>query len=146
MSCPSTSRRLRRLWFLGVGGALLLTAACAHPPTSRSGAVHDIRIIEGPEPADLVVNLGDEVRFVNARTLPVRVDLVNVKHEDLSCERGFSNIVGTVQESATIKPNDSAAVCFAKAGVVNYNLRMESALPGGEKIASGVVRIGNVGK
>lgn len=136
----------RRAWCIGLGGALLLIAACAHPPTSRTGAVHDIRIIEGPEPADLVVNLGDEVRFVNARTLPIRIDLVNIKHEDLSCERGFSNIVGAVQESATIKPNDSASVCFAKAGVVNYNLRMESALPGGEKIASGVVRIGNVGK
>jgi hypothetical protein len=29
---------------------------------------------------------------------------------------------------------------------VNYNIRMESALPGGEKIVSGVVRIGAITK
>ncbi len=124
----------------------LSVAGCTHPPTTRSGVVHDIRIAEGPEPADLIVNLGDEVRWVNIRTLPVRVDLVNLRHEDTSCERGFSNMVGTVQESAIIKANDSASICFSKAGVVNYNLRMESALPGGQAISSGVVRIGTMGK
>lgn len=142
----SSMPRVRAFHLFSLVAITALAAACSHPPTSRSGAVHDIRIIEGPEPADLVVNLGDEVRFVNARTLPVRVDFVNIKRDDLSCERGFSNIVGTVQESAIIKPNESASVCFAKAGAVNYNLRMESALPGGQAISSGVVRIGRIGK
>lgn len=142
----SSMPRFRPLFFFSLVMVTALAAACSHPPTTRSGAVRDIRIIEGPEPADLIVNLGDEVRFVNARTLPVRVDFVNINHEDLSCERGFSNIVGTVQESATIKPNESASVCFAKAGVVNYNLRMESALPGGKVISPGVVRVGSMGK
>jgi plastocyanin len=141
----SHSRRLAVMWSICFVAGLSV-AGCTHPPTSRSGAVHDIRIAEGPEPADLIVNPGDEVRWVNMRTLPVRVDLVNVKHEDTSCERGFSNMVGTVQESATIKANDSASICFTKAGVVNYNLRMESALPGGEAISSGVVRVGNMAK
>jgi hypothetical protein len=127
----------------GIGVLALLATACAHPPTSRSGAVHDIRVIEAPVPDDLIVNIGDEVRWVNGRNLPIRVDLLNVNQDDLSCERGFSNLFGTLRESTTIKPNQSAGICLVKAGVVKYNIRMESALPGGEKIVSGIVRIGS---
>lgn len=125
-----------------LGPAVLLAVACAGPSTSRTGAVHDIRITERPEPADLIVNPGDEVRWVNARSLPLRIDLVNVQSSDISCERGFSNIFGAIGESATIKPNNTASACFTKPGVVTYNLRMDSALPGGRDIVSGVVRVG----
>lgn len=131
---------------MSIAAIALLVTACAHPPTSRTGAIHDIRVVEGPEPADLIVNPGDEVRWVNARNLPIRVDLVGMKQEDFSCERGFSNLFGVIGESAMAKPNESASACFNKSGVVNYNLRMESPLPGGEKIVSGVVRIGTIAK
>lgn len=120
----------------------LLAAACSYPPTTRTGAVHDILVSEGPGPMDLVVNPGDEVRWVNARSLPIRVDLMGIKSDGVSCDRGFSNIFGVLGESATIKPNQSASACFSKSGVVNYNLRMESAVPGGMKIVPGIVRIG----
>lgn len=116
--------------------------ACAGPTTTRTGAVHDIKIAEGPDPADLIVNPGDEVRWINSRTLPVRVDLVNVKSDDVSCERGFSNFFSSMGESATIKPNETVSACFTKPGVVNYNLRMDSALPGGQVVVPGVIRIG----
>jgi plastocyanin len=129
--------------------ALFLTLAasgvlvsCAGPPTSRTGAVHDVRVTEGPDPADLIVNPGDEVRWVNSRSLPIRVDLVNVNSDGLSCERGFSNFLGIVRESATIKPNETVSACFTKPGVVNYNLRMDSALPGGRVVTPGIIRVG----
>lgn len=123
--------------------AVTILGACAGPSTTRTGAVHDIKIAEGPEPSDLIVNPGDEVRWVNTRTLPVRVDLVNVQSQDLSCEREFSNLFGAIRESATIKPNETASACFTKPGVVNYNLRMDSALPGGKVVVPGIIRIGN---
>lgn len=127
---------------IGVFAIVLLAAGCAVPTTTRSGVVYDIRITEGPEPADLIVNPGDEVRWVNARTLPLRVDLVNVKSGEMSCERRFSNVFGVIQESATIEPNGTASACFVKAGVVNYNLRMDSALPGGQVVVPGIIRVG----
>jgi plastocyanin len=139
MSHRKNSPYLRLLGLLAV---LLLAVACAGPQTTRTGAVHDIRISEAPEPAELNVNPGDEVRWINMRTLPLRVDLVEVKPDDLACERGFSNLLGTIQESATINPNESASACFVKASTVKYNLRMESALPGGKSIVSGVVQVG----
>jgi hypothetical protein len=46
------------------------------------------------------------------------------------------------RESAMIKPNDTASACFTKSGVVQYNLRMDSALPGGRVVVPGVIRIG----
>lgn len=123
--------------------AVAILGACAGPSTTRTGDVHDIKIAEGPEPNDLIVNPGDEVRWVNTRTLPIRVDLVNVQSQDLSCEREFSNLFGAIRESATIKPNETASACFTKPGVLNYNLRMDSALPGGKVVVPGVIRIGN---
>ncbi len=118
--------------------------ACAGPTTTRTGAVHHIKIAEKPErePGDLIVNPGDEVRWIDSRTLPVRADLVNVKSEDVFCERAFSNLFSVMGESATIKPNETVSACFTKPGMVNYNVRMDSPLPGGQVIVPGVIRIG----
>lgn len=131
------------VWAL-VGVALSMgLMACAGPQTTRSGEIHTVKIEKEPEPADMVVNVGDEVRWVNHRTLPVRLDLVGDVHETLSCERGFSNFFGMKREFATIAPNESVAACFSKVGVVKYNLRMDSALPGGRAITSGTVQVGD---
>lgn len=127
---------------MSLAGVVLLTAACASSPTTtRTGAIHDITVIEGPDPADLMVNPGDEVRWVNRRTLAIKIDLVKTNPELLSCSRGFSDILGFPREFATLRPGDTVSACFVVTGDVNYNLRMESALPGGMTIASGVIRV-----
>jgi hypothetical protein len=43
------------------------------------------------------------------QALPLKVNVVGVKSEDLACERGFSDFLGT-QESATIRPNQTVSV------------------------------------
>jgi plastocyanin len=127
-----------------VGIALFLgLAACSGPHTSRSGEIHTVHIEDEPQPAELVVNVGDEVRWVNHRAQPVRLDLVGDVHDGLSCERGFSNLLGSKTEQANIKPNKSVAACFSKIGVIRYNLRMDSALPGGQSITSGTIQVGD---
>ncbi len=129
------------MWLLGV--LCMGPIACTGPSMSRSGDIHTVNVEAEPHPADLVVNVGDEVRWVNHRSLSVRVDLVGDVHEALSCERGFSNFLGMKSESATIKPNESVAACFSKVGVIKYNLRMDSAMPGGRTITSGTVQVGD---
>ncbi len=131
------------VWAMAVVALSVSLVACAGPQTTRSGEIHTIKIEKEPEPADIVVNIGDEVRWVNHRSLPVRLDLVADAQDTLSCERGFSNFLGMKRESATIAPNESVAACFSKVGVVKYNLRMESALPGGKAITSGTVQVGD---
>ncbi|MEX5213934.1 MAG: hypothetical protein NW703_07185 [Nitrospiraceae bacterium] len=117
-------------------------AACAGPKTTRSGEIQTVNIEKEPVPSDLVVNVGDEVRWENHRAWPVRLGLVTGNlRETLSCERGFSNFLGMKRDSAEIGPNESVSTCFSKVGVIKYNLRMESALPGGKTITSGTVQV-----
>lgn len=137
-------RMLTALTAVVVAGSLV---ACAGPQTSRSGDIHTVDIENEVQPADLVVNIGDEVRWANHRSLPVRLDLaVRNPRETLSCERGFSNFIGMKRDSAEIAPNESASACFSKVGVVKYNLCMESALPGVKTITSGTVRVGDLSR
>lgn len=133
----------RNVWAMAVVALSVGLMACAGPQTSRSGEIHTVKIEKEPEPADMIVNVGDEVRWVNHRALPVRVDLVGDVHQTLSCERGFSNFFGMKRDHAVIKANESVAACFSNVGVVKYNLRMESALPGGKSITSGTVQVGD---
>lgn len=124
---------------------LIGLSACAMstPPTTRNGEVHDVKIEEALTPAILTVGIGDEVRWVNHRTRPVRIDFLGDALDDVSCRRGFSNWIGMKKESTTVAVNESASLCFAKAAVIDYNVRMDSALPGGKQIVRGEVRVGN---
>ena len=130
--------------FLSIAVVMLVAASCSSvAPTSRTGAVHTINVAEGPDPEELSVRAGDEVRWVNLRTQSIEIDLVKVNPETLSCNRGFFDALKFARDFATLNPNESASACFVISGDVNYNIRMESALPGGQKIVSGVVRVGN---
>lgn len=124
---------------------LIGLSACAMstPSTTRSGEIHDVKIEEGLTPAILTVGIGDEVRWVNHRTRDVRIDFLGEALDEVSCQRGFTNWVGMKKESAIVKANESATLCFAKAAVIDYNVRMDSSMPGGKQIVRGEVRVGN---
>ena len=131
--------------FLGILGAMMITAACAGvPATTRSGDIHDVKIEEGLTPGQLMVHAGDEVRWVNHRTMPVRIDLVGGTWDAISCQRGFTNWLGLKKQSVTLGANETASVCFSKGGTYLYNVRMDSALPGGRQITQGEVTVGKL--
>jgi plastocyanin len=47
------------------------------PETSRTAVVHDVRVsLTDIVPTELHVNVGDEVRFINDKTQPVRIILI----------------------------------------------------------------------
>jgi plastocyanin len=132
-----------------IGAVLLMTSAgCASvPTTSRTGTIHEVSFAEHLSPVNLTVRQGDEVRWVNKRSLPVTVEFLEGALGDVSCEEGFSqralrNLRARRQDSTTIQPNASASLCFTAIGLVPYNVRMESALAGGQTIESGTVRVG----
>ncbi|MBA5865131.1 MAG: hypothetical protein GDA67_00370 [Nitrospira sp. CR1.3] len=131
-----------RIPFLILGLFSISACAMLTPPTTRTGEVRDVKIEEGLAPTIVTVGVGDEVRWVNHRTLPVRIDFLGGDLEEVSCHRGFTNWVGMKKESATLGASESASLCFSKAGVVIYNVRMDSALPGGKQIVQGEVRVG----
>ena len=79
---------------------LIGLSACSMlaPPTTRSGEVYDVKIEETLTPAILTVGIGDEVRWVNHRTRPVRIDFLDETLDDVSCQRGFTNWMGMQKE------------------------------------------------
>jgi hypothetical protein len=76
------------------------------------------------------------------RKYEVTVDIPNLKSEDLACARGFSNWLGSLRETAVLRPNETASLCFQRPAVINYNVRLETALAGGKHILPGVIRVG----
>jgi plastocyanin len=130
--------------------ALLSVMGCTSVPlgrstglhdTSRTGKVHDINIM-GSEvvPKKIVVLPGDEIRWVNHRTAPVRVAFTDPLEQKLSCERNFAMMTG-LRHTTKIGANDSASLCFAGPGTLIYMVRMEANVPGNEIIDSGSIEI-----
>ena len=112
------------------------------PPNSRTAAIHDVRIDEGLSADNLLVQPGDEIRFINLRKEAAQVEIPNLKAENLACEREFSNWMGSVGEIVVLKTKKSASLCFNKPMVVNYIVRVETAIAGSMKALKGVVTVG----
>lgn len=130
------------LWAL----AVVLTigmgqSGCALHHTSRTSVVHDVRIDAALSPDNLLVQPNDEVRFVNLRKEEVQVEIPNLKTVDLACERGFTNMVGSLGEIVQLKANGSASLCFKSPATVNFVVRMDTALSGDRKILNGVIKV-----
>ena len=133
-----------------VGIAVLATAVgCASirgtgsiSDTTRTGAIHTVNFEEHMTPANLQVQPGDEVRWVNQRSTSVTVEFLGDALDDVTCQTGFSSLFRRQQETATINPNESVSLCFGRVGTVTYNARMESPVAGGQMIESGTIRVG----
>jgi plastocyanin len=127
---------------------LLATAGCAAiagtsgiASTTRTGTIHDVSFGERMMPAELWVRPGDEIRWVNKRSTPVTVEFLEDALDNVTCQSGFSNLLRRQQEAATIKPNESASLCFGKVGTVSYNARLDSPVAGGQMIESGRIHV-----
>jgi hypothetical protein len=127
--------------YLGV--ALLFVLGCQGTPTvTRSGDVKDIIIGDNLSSGEVVVSPGDEVRWVNKRTAPVRIVFLDpVSDKQLSCQNNFGGLM-TPSNTAKLATNETASACFRDPGYVRYTVRMESANMTGERNVSGVVKVG----
>ena len=122
--------------------SLLVLGGCESAPTvTRTGDVKDIIIGDKLSATAVSVNPGDEVRWINTRTAPVRIIFLDPVDEKLSCK---NNIGGWMTRSDTIRlgTSESASACFREVGPVRYTVRMESALPTGELNAPGIIQVG----
>ena len=122
--------------------ALGLMGACASlPEISRTQAVRDIKVDLNLAPEDLTVAPGDEVRWVNMRTEAILVQIPNLSKEALTCETGFDSGHGGMLESVKVQPNETASLCFKRDAEVLYNVRVQTAVGGGDLVLPGVVRV-----
>lgn len=127
---------------LALAGCAAIKGTGAIESTTRTGTIHDVRFEERMTPVNLWVQPGDEIRWVNQRNTPVTVEFLGDALDDVTCQSGFSSLLRRQQETATIRPNESASLCFGKVGTVTYNARMESPVAGGQVIESGTIRVG----
>jgi plastocyanin len=129
----------------GVSAVAVGLASCTMlPQASRTSTVHDIKIEMELGPETLAVAPGDEVRWVNLRKSWVLVQIPNLNVDDLICQDGFTNWLGQIKESIKVKPDRTASLCFKKPAVVLYNVRADTALPGGKRVLSGSVKVGKL--
>ena len=130
--------------YLGV--ALLFVLGCQGMPTvTRTGDVKDIIIGDNLTSSETAVNTGDEVRWINKRTQPVRVIFLDaVLDKQLSCKNNVGGWM-TSSDTAQLATNESASVCFRDPGYFRYIVRMESAKTTGDINVQGVIKVGGQG-
>jgi len=126
--------------------ALLLAVGCQGTPTvTRTGDVKDIIIGDDLSSKEIAVNTGDEVRWINKRTLPVRVVFLDpVSDKQLSCKNNVGGWM-TSSDTAQLGKNETASACFRDPGYFRYIVRMESAKTTGDINVQGVIKVGGQG-
>jgi plastocyanin len=130
--------------YIGASLVLLILGCQSMPTVTRTGEVKDIIIGDKLSSEELTVSPGDEVRWVNKRTAPVRIVLLDpITDKQLSCKDNFGGWM-TRSDTAKLGMNESASVCFRNPGYVRYTVRMQSAMPSGEINVPGVLKIGSV--
>ncbi|TKS64551.1 MAG: hypothetical protein EWM73_00278 [Nitrospira sp.] len=130
--------------YLGV--ALLFVLGCQGMPTvTRTGDVKDIIIGDELSSREIAVNTGDEVRWINKRTQPVRVIFLDaVLDKQLSCRNNVGGWM-TPSDTAQLATNETASVCFRDPGYFRFIVRMESAKTTGDINIQGVIKVGGQG-
>ena len=115
------SHHALRLAGLFTGAALLASCAAASPGAPPLRA-HYIHIQDNVSPQRLDVQIGDEVRWQNLRSEPVKISLLShLSGTGVSCQTGFSRF-GMLDDTATIPPHAYVSLCFARAGSIQYNV------------------------
>ncbi len=128
--------------YLGVALVFFVLGCQGTPTVTRSGDVKDIIIGDNQSFGEMAVSPGDEVRWVNKRTAPVRVVFLDpVSDKQLSCQNNFGGMM-TPSNTAKLGTNETASACFRDPGYFRYTVRMESANMTGERNVSGVVKVG----
>jgi hypothetical protein len=129
-----------------LGVAVVFILGCQATPTvTRTGDVKDILIGDDLASGEIAVNPGDEVRWVNKRTAPVRIVFLDpLSEKQVSCKKNIGGIM-TPSDTAKLATNESASICFRDPGYFRYTVRMESGLTTGEINVPGVIKVGGHG-
>jgi len=145
---------LARIGMVLTGVGMLLTLACAShqhfPESSLTGGVFEVKIDNSVTPQSVTAKRGDEVRWINMSNTPVDVSVVQTREELISCQKGFAStnlgyLFGTSEYEnivmATVRPNETASLCFAISGKYVYTLRKDPSTTGSLDKKSGSITI-----
>lgn len=121
---------------------LCFSTGCGTSSNSRpTGSIRYFNIRTDIAPRQLIVQIGDEIRWQNLNPEPVRLRLL----EDgtpafIECGKGFSKF-GVVQDTVTIAPLQYASLCFARPGTIRFNVWLDADNPQGAITPTGSIRV-----
>jgi plastocyanin len=134
---------LVRVGMLGAIVAMLVTLGCGShqrfPESSLTGGVFELKIDDSLTPQSVTAKRGDEVKWINKSNAQVDVSVVQTREELISCQKGFAStnlgyMFGTSEYEnivmATVRPNESASLCFAIPGKYTYTVRKDPSKTG----------------
>ena len=117
------------LWIL----LICALSACGHRPAMDvMPTVRTIHISDVVEPEVLYTTAGDEVRWQNLRSNPVRLGFFTMRLlGELTCEKGVATFFWQVNDFVTIPPGESISLCFVRSGEFKYNVWFDERSPKG---------------
>lgn len=122
----------RKFWGLCVGLVYVLSACGHQPATNSSATVHTIQISDLVTPDTLYAKPGEEIRWRNLRSNPVRLGFLTMRLlDELACEKGVATFWGGMSDLVTIPPGGSMSLCFVRVGVLQYNVWFDAENPKG---------------
>jgi len=118
-------------------------SACGHQSVpDRPTTVRMIRISDFVKPDTVYAKSGEEIRWQNLRTNPVRVGFLSGRLlEELGCKKGVSAFFGEVGDVITIGPGESVSLCPLRSGVLQYNVWFDAENPKGAISPTATVHI-----
>jgi hypothetical protein len=94
--------------------------------------VHTIQISDLVTPDTLYAKPGEEIRWRNLRSNPVRLGFLTMRLlDELACEKGVATFWGGMSDLVTIPPGGSMSLCFVRVGVLQYNVWFDAENPKG---------------
>jgi len=145
---------LARVSLLFVQLAIVVSMGCTgrqhFPESSLTGGVFEIKIDSSLTPQSVTAKRGDEVRWINSTNVPVDVSVVQTREELISCQKGFAStnlgyLFGTSEYEnivmATVRPNESASLCFAISGKYVYTVRKDPSATGSLGKSTGSITV-----
>jgi hypothetical protein len=126
--------------YVGLFVTASLLTACAHAPEGRT--IRTVEISESVTPAVMYASPGEEVRWTNARSNPVRIGFLSPRLlEQSECQKGVVDMFGRVNDLITIPPGESISLCFARSGDLGYNVWFDADNPRGSISPTMTIRV-----
>lgn len=124
-----------------------IVTGCSHPSVPDIKA--QVRIVEVTDevtPSVLYAAPGEEVRWTNLRSNPVRLGFLTMRLlDDVGCDHGIKTLFGQMSDLVTIPPGESVSLCFVRRGDLKYNVWLEPDNPRGRITPTATIRVENGG-
>lgn len=120
-----------------------IVTGCSHLSVPDIKA--QVRIVEVTDevtPSVLYAAPGEEVRWTNLRSNPIRLGFLTMRLlDEVGCDHGIKTLFGQMSDLVTIPPGESVSLCFVRRGDLKYNVWLEPDNPRGLITPTATIRV-----